>query len=39
MITLPVIPIIGSYFNKNLMSWELISFLLMYPSDSVMKSI
>ena len=38
IITLPMIPIIGSYFNKHSMSWELIHFCLLHPYDSVMKA-
>ena len=38
IITLPMNPIINSYFNKNTMSWELIHRRLIHPSYSVMKA-
>ena len=38
IINLYMNPIINSYFNKHPMSWELIHFHLLHPSDSVMKA-
>ena len=38
IITISTTPIINSYLNKHTMSWELIHWYLLHPSDSVMKS-
>ena len=38
IITLPMTPIVNSYFNKHPMLWETIYRRLLHPSDSVMKA-
>ena len=38
IITLPMTPIVNSYFNKHPMTWELIHSFLIHPYDSVMKA-
>ena len=37
IINLPTTPIINSYFNKHLMSWELIHRCLLHSYDNVTK--
>ena len=37
IITLPMTPIINSYFNKLLISWELIHYYLLCPSNIFIK--
>ena len=38
IITLPMNPIINSYFNKHPISWYVIHRRLIHPSDSIMKA-